>query len=92
MANKPIRWSIQKDVALRRDPSRLGIGFKECAEAIREGRILDQLENSNYPGQIIAVIEHNGYAFAVPYVENDEEIFLKTAFPDRKLTRRYLRN
>ncbi|MEQ9156558.1 MAG: toxin [Roseitalea porphyridii] len=92
MLRKGIRWSAQKDFALRRDPSRLGIGLAECAEAIREGRLLDQLESTNYPGQKIAVVEHNGYAFAVPYVENDEEIFLKTAFPSRKLTRKYLRN
>ncbi len=31
----------------------------------------------------------NDYAIIVPYVENDDEIFLKTAFPSRKYTKKY---
>lgn len=92
MTRKRIRWSADKDRVLRKDPTRLGIGLVECAVAIEEGRVLDQIENKNYPGQTIAVIEHNGNAYAVPYVEVDGEIFLKTVFPSRKLTRKYLRH
>jgi len=32
----------------------------------------------------------DGYAYLVPYVENEEEIFLKTIIPSRKATKRYL--
>ena len=54
------------------------------------------LDNISHPGtryshQRIYVIDLDGYVVAVPYVETDEEIFLKTAFPDRKLNRRYLK-
>ena len=31
------------------------------------------------------------YAYIVPYVENNEEIFLKTIIPSRKATNKYLR-
>jgi len=30
------------------------------------------------------------YAYLVPYVENDQEIFLKTVIPSRKATKQYL--
>ncbi|MBI5593076.1 MAG: hypothetical protein HY881_21630 [Deltaproteobacteria bacterium] len=30
-----------------------------------------------------------GYAVIVPFVEESNEIFLKTAFPSRKYTKRY---
>ena len=32
----------------------------------------------------------NDYAYVVPYIETDEEIFLKTVFPSRKHTALYL--
>ena len=35
------------------------------------------------------VFEIDNYAVIVPYVENDFEIFLKTAFPSRKYTKKY---
>jgi len=35
------------------------------------------------------VLEIENYAVIVPFVEKDNEIFLKTAFPSRKYTKRY---
>jgi len=35
------------------------------------------------------ILKIDNYAIIVPYVENDNEIFLKTAFPSRKYTKRY---
>ncbi len=36
------------------------------------------------------VIGVAGYAYLVPYVENEEELFLKTIIPSRKATQQYL--
>ena len=36
------------------------------------------------------MLEIGGYAYLVPYVETDEEIFLKTVYPSRKFTEIYL--
>jgi len=36
------------------------------------------------------IIEIDSYAYIVPFVENDEEIFLKTIYPSRKATKEYL--
>jgi len=43
-----------------------------------------------YPGQRIFIVDVEGYACLVPFVENDEVIFLKTVIPSRKMTRQYL--
>lgn len=60
-----------------------------------EGRILDDLEHPNkqkHPNQKVLVIEIENYAYVVPYVETKQGIFLKTIFPDRRLTKKYLLN
>ena len=37
------------------------------------------------------ILEIGGYAYLVPFVESESEIFLKTMIPNRKATKRYLR-
>ncbi len=90
MAVREIRWSIEKDILLRSDPARGGIGLAECAVAIEEGHILDDLPNPVREGQRILVLEIEAYAYVVPYVTDGEVIFLKTMFPSRKHTAHYL--
>ena len=46
---------------------------------------------ARYPDQQILVVNINDYAYAVPFVEQGQERFLKTIVPSRKLTRLYLR-
>jgi hypothetical protein len=36
------------------------------------------------------IVDVEGYAHLVPFVESDEEVFLKTIIPSRKATRDYL--
>lgn len=43
-----------------------------------------------YAGQRIMVIGVDKYAYLVTYVENDNELFLKTIIPSRKATERYI--
>ena len=45
----------------------------------------------DYPGQVIAIVKIDDYAYLVPYVQESQEIFLKTIIPSRKATTRYLR-
>ncbi|MBI4832880.1 MAG: toxin, partial [Candidatus Lindowbacteria bacterium] len=42
-----------------------------------------------YGGQRIMVVGINNYAYLVPYVETEDEMFLKTIIPSRKATERY---
>lgn len=90
MVAKEIRWSNEKDLLLRSDPTRGGIGLAECAVAIEEGRILDDLPNPVRAGQRILVLEIEAYAYVVPYVTEGDVVFLKTMFPSRKHTAQYL--
>jgi len=56
---------------------------------IESGQVIGIEENPGRPNQKIYVLEIENYAFIVPFVENDKELFLKTAFPSRKYTKKY---
>jgi hypothetical protein len=90
MLARMVQWNAEKDALLRSDASRGDIGLTECAVAIEEGRILDELPNPARTGQRIFVLEFGGYAYVVPYVTDGDVIFLKTVFPSRKHTAEYL--
>jgi hypothetical protein len=83
-------WNEDKDALLR---ERHGIGFAECVRAVQAGNVLADLQHPNrerYPGQRIMILMINEYAWDVPYVRNGDMLFLKTLFPNRKHTARYL--
>ncbi|MGB5618745.1 MAG: toxin [Desulfobacterales bacterium] len=66
-----------------------GISFEEISYLIESGHILGIEENPGRPNQKIYIVEIESYAVIVPFVERDNEVFLKTAFPSRKYTKRY---
>jgi len=60
---------------------------------LQRGALLDDIEHPNrdkYPDQRVFVINVDAYVYLVPYVENRNEIFLKTVIPGRKATKQYL--
>lgn len=70
------------------------ISFEDVVSYIEQGFLLDVLEYPNqeqYQGQKIFVVQIDEYAYLVPFVEDEREIFLKTVIPSRKATRRYLK-
>ena len=90
MFMKLFDWSDDKNRQLKKER---GISFEKIAFYIQSGKLLAILEHPNpqkYKNQKIAVVDIDGYAYAVPYVETEEVIFLKTAFPSRKYTRQFL--
>ena len=89
--SKVIRWELKKSAWLKASAERGGIGFEECAVLIEAGQILDSIDNpsANHLDQKIFVLEINSYVYLVPYVETEEEIFLKTLYPIRKHTAIY---
>lgn len=83
-------WNDDKNQALKRERN---ISFERIVIAIEEGKLIDVLEHPNkvqYANQWILIVEIESYAMCVPCVINDEEYFLKTIFPSRKYTQRYL--
>jgi len=88
---KYINWNSEKNELLKKER---GISFEIMAFQIEIENILDVLDHPNqdkYPGQKIFVIEFEEYAYFVPFIENEDEIFLKTIIPSRKATRDYLK-
>ena len=83
---KYLDWNREKNEILK---VKRGISFEEVALLIESGHILGIEENPNRPNQKIYILEINNYAFIVPFVEKDNEIFLKTVFPSRKNTKLY---
>ncbi len=43
-----------------------------------------------YPNQRLFIVEVEGYACIVPFVEDEHVIFMKTIIPSRKMTKQYL--
>jgi len=83
-------WNDSKNLQLK---AKHGIGFDEIYAALEEGKLLDNIPHPSqkrYPGQRIFVVRISSYAFLVPYVEDEEKIFLKTLYPSRKFTRKYI--
>ncbi len=87
---KSINWNSEKNLVLKAER---GICFDEVLVAISQGALLDVVEHPNkekYPNQRIFIVRIRGYAFLVPFVETDEEIFLKTVIPSRSATKSYI--
>ena len=87
---KTFAWNSEKNDLLKAER---GISFEEVVLNIQLGNEVDIFEHPNqerYPGQKIFVVAIENYAYLVPYIENEEEIFLKTIIPSRKATKQYL--
>ena len=85
-------WSEDKNRQLKKQR---GISFEEIVLCIQEGRIVTVLEHPNtdkYPNQKLYLIDYKKQIYVVPFVINKEEgvIFLKTIYPSRHYTKRYL--
>jgi uncharacterized DUF497 family protein len=86
---KIYNWNPDKNQLLVQER---GITFERIVFAIGSGDELAVLEHPNqekYPGQKISIVQVDDYVYAVPFIENDTEIFLKTIIPSRKATRQY---
>ena len=87
---KPILWSAEKNTLLRAER---GISFEDVVFHIMSGDVLDTFDHPNqerYRGQQIHIIAIEDYVYLVPFVESEEEVFLKTIIPSRKATKSYL--
>ena len=87
---KPYDWNDEKNDWLRQERA---VTFEDIVFHLSQGGLLDTIEHPNqnqYPGQRIFIVNVEGYAYLVPFVEDDEMIFLKTIIPSRKMTRQYL--
>ena len=83
-------WNNEKNEQLKNER---GISFEEIVFHIEKGDLLDVIENPSpkYQNQRMFIIKINDYAYIVPFVEDESEIFLKTIIPSRVATKKYLK-
>ena len=69
-----------------------GVCFEDVIAQLHTGDILDIIKHPNeekYPNQKIYILLLQDYVHMVPYVKVDNEIFLKTIVPSRKMHKIY---
>ena len=87
---KHYAWDPEKNDLLMKER---GISFERIVHLIENRGVIDVITHPNqrkYPNQRMFIVNVDNYACLVPFVENEEEIFLKTIIPSRKATKRYL--
>ena len=89
---KVFRWDNDKNELLKNSR---GVCFEQVVILMEREEILETVEHPNqnkYPGQKIATVMIDDYAYLVPYVQKSDEIFLNTIIPSRKATDKYVRS
>ena len=87
---KYFEWNEEKNEKLKKERN---ISFEIIVSQLEMGYLLDIVEHSNkekYKNQSIYIVEYEKYAYLVPFVEEDDKIFLKTIIPSRKATKKYV--
>jgi len=83
-------WDSQKNEWLKKERN---ISFEQVMFHLSQGdvwKIADHPDQNKYPGQKIYFVIIDNYIYLIPFIENMNEIFLKTIIPSRKATRDYL--
>ncbi len=86
---KIYRWNPDKNETLIQER---GISFEEIVLNIEIGNeieIYDHPNQEKYPGQKVSAVKVEDYVYLVPFIESEDEIFLKTIIPSRKATKRH---
>jgi len=84
-------WNPEKNDKLKRERK---ISFEQIVFHMSQGDIwktADHPDQTNHPGQRIYFVIVEEYVYMVPFVTEDEYVFLKTIIPSRKATRDYLK-
>jgi hypothetical protein len=90
MEDVEYEFSAEKNTKLK---EQRGISFEEIIYYIGSGHLLDTVRHHNkekYTNQQFYVVDVDGYVYLVPFIRQNNKIFLKTIFPSRKHTKQYL--
>ena len=83
------KWNTEKNEKLAKER---GITFEEVVQNIEAGAKVIETDHPNkqkYPNQKILIVEIGGYAYLIPFVKDENSLFLKTIIPSRKATKKY---
>ena len=85
---KVFDWDNEKNKKLIKERK---MSFEAIVSLIESGNIIATVTGKGrYAHQKQFVVEMNKYIYVVPFVEDDQKIFLKTIIPSRKLTKKFL--
>lgn len=86
---KPIEWNREKNKWLL---DHRGVCFEDIVAEIESRSVLGIEKNPSglHQDQDMFIVQIREYAYAVPFVEDSEKIFLKTIYANRKYTKKYL--
>jgi hypothetical protein len=82
-------WNEEKNILLSKERD---ISFEDVIFALKNNKLLDIILSPTHENQKCFVVEMKSYAYIIPYVKvNDTQYFLKTIYPSRKYTKKYLK-
>jgi hypothetical protein len=85
---KTIKWNPDKNKQLMAER---GISFEAVVIAMQSGHLIDSYPHPKLTHQKIVEVEVEGYVVVVPYIEEIDYLFFKTAFHSRKATKQNLK-
>ena len=87
---KYFAWDEDKNNILKKTRN---ISFEEIVLSLSNNKLLEVVEHPNkqkYPSQKMFIVDVRDYAYVVPFVEDEKKYFLKTIYPSREATKKYL--
>lgn len=78
---KLVKWNLEKSKMLKEIR---GIELERIAVLIEENQYLDIRQVPSRPDQMMFLVDYDEYIVCVPFVESENEIFIKTAYRSRK--------
>lgn len=83
-------WNAEKNAQLIETRN---VSFEEVVFWVSIGGLLDIVKHPlpKYGHQKMLIVQIHNYAYLVPFVEEEDYLFLKTIIPSRKATKKYLR-
>lgn len=82
-------WDDEKNELLKKAR---GVSFEQVELAMALDDLVDRIKHpnpANYPNQKVFLVKIEDYIYSVPYVEDDDKIFLKTIIPNSTATKKY---
>ena len=81
-------WDEQKNQKLIKER---GVSFEAIVLYIEEGNIIGIVRGEDkFSHQKQFLVAVNNYVYVIPFVEEEDRIFLKTIMPSRKMTKQFL--
>ena len=79
-AIKPYEWNEEKNMLLK---ATRNVSFEDVILSLESGKLLDVIPHFNrdkYPNQMLFILVIQEYTYYVPFVEDEEKVFLKNLY------------